>query len=158
MGKWINKVMVGLLLLGSIFFGYSAVPGAAAPLGMPQQEQQMLELVNRERVDRGLSPLAMDNRLLHMARLKSRDMVDDAYFAHQSPRYGSPSSMFAAQGVQYQFMGENIAMAGTVEHAHQLLMESPGHRRNILSPNFHRLGIGIVQGPDGLMISQEFID
>ena len=54
-------------------------------------------------------------------------------------------------------MGENIALAPSVETAHRNLMNSPGHRANILDPAFTRVGIGIIVAPGaGLMVSQEF--
>jgi uncharacterized protein YkwD len=62
-----------------------------------------------------------------------------------------------AQGITYRYAGENLAGADTVERAHTNLMNSAGHRANILNPNFTKIGVGVVHGgPYGLMISQEF--
>lgn len=121
-------------------------------------ERQMLEMVNQERTSRGLAPLAMDARLVRAARLKSQDMVDNEYFAHESPKYGTFVALLNSQGVTYRLAGENLAAAGSVAQAHQGLMDSPGHRRNILNPAFGKVGIGIVQNGRGLMITQEFTD
>lgn len=137
---------------------------AATPTPAPSadaltaQEQQMVNLVNQERTQQGLSPLQVDMRLVKMARMKSQDMITNNYFGHQSPTYGSPADMMKAQGIAYKAMGENIAGNSTVSAAHTSLMNSAGHRANILSSNFTKVGIGIVQGgPYGLMITQEFI-
>jgi uncharacterized protein YkwD len=61
-------------------------------------------------------------------------------------------------GISYKYAGENIAGAPTVEKAHSSLMNSPGHRRNILNPNYTHVGIGIIDGgPYGKMFTQLFI-
>jgi uncharacterized YkwD family protein len=117
----------------------------------------MIDLVNQERAKAGLEPLAVDMRLVVLAREKAQDMIDRGYFSHQSPTYGSPFDMMKAAGITYRTAGENIAGAPTVERAHTALMNSEGHRRNILNPAFDHIGIGIVEGgPYGLMLSQMF--
>jgi uncharacterized YkwD family protein len=122
------------------------------------QEQQMINLVNQERTSRGLPALTVDIRLVKVARMKSIDMINNNYFSHQSPIYGSPSDLMKAQGISYHAVGENIAGNSSVTNAHTGLMNSPGHRANILNTSFTKIGIGIVKGgPYGLMISQEFI-
>ncbi len=65
----------------------------------------------------------------------------------------------AAAGVTYRTAGENLALAPTLSLAHTGLMNSPGHRANILHPDFGRVGIGIVDGGlRGLMVTQNFRD
>jgi len=121
-------------------------------------EQQMVDLVNQERASRGLQPLAVDDRLVKIARLKSADMIANNYFAHTSPVYGSPFDMMKAAGITYRKAGENLAGAGGVAAAHSALMNSTGHRANILDPVYTRIGIGIIKGgPYGYMFTQEFI-
>ncbi|MDR7868545.1 MAG: CAP domain-containing protein [Sporomusaceae bacterium] len=121
-------------------------------------EQQMVSLVNQERTSLGLQPLQVDARLVKVARMKSTDMIKNSYFGHTSPVYGSPYDMMKAQGITYREAGENLSGAGSVEKAHTGLMNSTGHRANILNPSFTRLGIGIVKGgPYGYMFTQEFI-
>ncbi|SJZ74996.1 CAP domain-containing protein [Selenihalanaerobacter shriftii] len=127
--------------------------------GLTVAEQKMLNLLNQERTKRGLQPLQADLELVKVARAKSQDMIENNYFAHQSPTYGSPFDMMQALNINYTFAGENIAGASTVEQAHQALMNSEGHRENILRPRFTHVGIGIIDGgPYGIMFSQEFID
>ena len=128
------------------------------PAGLTAEEQQMITLVNQERVKNGVKPLQVDMKLVKVGRMKSQDMIDNHYFSHISAKYGSPFDLMKAQGVTFNTAGENIAGNGTVGAAHTALMNSPGHRSNILSPNYTRIGIGIIKGgPYGLMISQEFI-
>lgn len=122
-------------------------------------ESTMLRLLNEERAREGLSPLVLDPALRDVARAHSRDMFEQGYFAHNSPITGSPSDRLSKAGVPYRVAGENLAYAPTVELAHQGLMNSPGHRANILRPHFGRVGIGAIRSAwRGTMFSQEFAD
>ncbi|MBP1156651.1 MULTISPECIES: CAP domain-containing protein [unclassified Paenibacillus] len=128
------------------------------PTELTAEEQQMLDLVNQARTEAGLSPFAVDLELSKVARLKSQDMVDKNYFSHDSPTYGSPFDMMKKFGIEYRTAGENIACNQNVTAAHQALMNSEGHRANILSKDFTHIGIGIVDGgPCGKMFTQQFI-
>lgn len=125
----------------------------------PFLEIKMLEMVNRERAKEGLKPLKADPELARVARVHSDDMFRRGYFAHVNPDGKDPFDRMKAAGVKFLAAGENLALAQTLEIAHTNLMNSPGHRANIMSPNFGRLGIGIMDGGFyGLMISQEFRD
>jgi|SRR5690554_818200 uncharacterized YkwD family protein len=121
---------------------------------LSSDEQRMVNLVNSERQKAGLAPLKVDLDLSRVARIKSQDMRDNNYFSHTSPTYGSPFDMMRSFGISYRTAGENIALHGSVESAHNGLMNSDGHRANILSPNFTHIGIGIV---DGRYYTQMFI-
>ncbi len=124
---------------------------------MNTDEKQMLELVNKERVKRGLQPLQADSTLVKLGRLKARDMINKGYFSHTSPTYGSPFEMMKKAGVQYSYAGENLAKAWSVNSAHNGLMNSSGHRANILNTNFNRVGIAIVQDGNYKYCVQMFI-
>lgn len=121
-------------------------------------ELRLFQLVNEERLQAGLSELKIHTGLVELARLKSRDMIALNYFAHRSPTYGLPFEMMQQAGIAYAYTGENLAGAPTVERAHTSLMNSPGHRANILSSDFTHVGIGIIDGgPYGKMVTQMFI-
>ena len=123
----------------------------------PDLEAQMLELVNEERRAAGLKPLAPDPEMTEVARAHSTDMFARGYFAHVSPDGLNPFDRMTRAGVTFRAAGENLALAPTVKIAHTGLMNSPGHRANILQPSFGRLGIGIMDGGyRGIMVSQEF--
>ncbi|MCZ8519152.1 MULTISPECIES: CAP domain-containing protein [Paenibacillus] len=125
---------------------------------LTSEEQQMVTLVNQARAAAGLPALSVDLPLSKVARLKSQDMVNNNYFSHQSPTYGSPFDMMKKFGITYRTAGENIACNQGVEAAHTALMNSPGHRANILNKDFTHIGIGIVNGgPCGKMFTQQFI-
>lgn len=120
-------------------------------------EKQMLSMVNAERIKAGLNPLKADPQLTEVARQHSRDMFARGYFSHVEPDGKGPFDRMREAGIRFTHAGENLALAQTLELAHGGLMRSPGHRANILRPQFGRLGIGIVDGGMyGLMISQEF--
>ncbi len=123
----------------------------------PDLEKQMLDLVNQERVAAGLSPLQADPELTEVARKHSADMFARGYFAHDTPEGLSPFDRMKAANVRFITAGENLALAPTIPVAHTGLMNSPGHRANILRREFGRVGIGVMDGGmRGLMVSQEF--
>jgi len=125
----------------------------------PDLEAQMLVLVNKERATAGLRPLAPDPELTEVARRHSVDMFARGYFAHDTPEGLDPFARMREAHVRYLTAGENLALAPTLQVAHSGLMNSPGHRANILNSQFGRLGIGIMDGGiRGLMVSQEFRD
>lgn len=126
--------------------------------GLTAEEQQMLNLVNGERAKAGLGALKADLTLTKVARLKSQDMINRNYFSHQSPTYGSPFDMMKSFGVTYNTAGENLAGNSTVSAAHTALMNSAGHRANILKSSFTHVGIGIIKGGQyGMMFTQMFV-
>jgi len=123
----------------------------------PELEARMLDLVNAERAAAGLRPLAPDPELTEVARLHSTDMFARGYFSHVTPDGADPFDRIRAAGVTFRTAGENLALAPTLRIAHNGLMNSPGHRANILRPEFGRLGIGIMDGGQrGLMVTQNF--
>jgi uncharacterized protein YkwD len=122
-------------------------------------EQEMFQLVNKERMNQGLDPLSFDTQLSDVARKHSNDMLVRGYFSHYTPEGKSPFERMDAANIAYEYAGENLALAPSTSLAMQGLMNSPGHRANILSPNFHKIGIGTIDGGIyGKMYSQEFTD
>lgn len=127
-------------------------------IAVTAEELKMLELVNQERAKAAVAPLILEFDLVKIARLKAQDMIDKEYFNHTSPTYGDPFTMMKKFGIQYGYAGENLAGNPSVENAHVSLMASLGHKKNILSPNYTHIGIGIVDGGSyGKMFTQLFI-
>jgi uncharacterized protein YkwD len=123
----------------------------------PDLEARMLDLINRERISAGLKPLAPDRELTEVARRHSADMFARGYFAHETPEGRDPFDRMREANVRFLTAGENLALAPTVQVAHIGLMNSPGHRANILNKDFGRVGIGIMDGGiRGLMVTQDF--
>ena len=128
-----------------------------APPARPDLEARMISLVNSERIKMGLNILKADPELTKVGRMHSVDMFQRGYFSHVATNGEGPFDRMRDAGVTFTNAGENLALAPTLDIAHNGLMHSPGHRANILRPEFGRMGIGIVDGGKyGLMISQEF--
>jgi uncharacterized YkwD family protein len=121
-------------------------------------EQQVINLVNRERSSRGLGLLTYDSQLGYVARLKSQDMVNNNYFSHTSPTYGSPFQMMERFGLRFSAAGENIAYGQrTAEEVMTAWMNSAGHRANILSSTYTHIGVGVAKASNGTLYwTQEF--
>ena len=110
-------------------------------------EQEVIRLVNEIRVRNGLKPLTYDWELGRVARIKSQDMKDNRYFAHNSPVYGTPFQMMKNFGISYRSAGENIAKGyATPQAVVNAWMNSSGHRANILNANYTHIGVGYVAG------------
>jgi len=128
------------------------------PSGLTAEQARMLELVNQERTKAGLKALEWDAEVARVANIKAQDMVQNNYFSHTSPTYGSPFDMMKSFGIKYRTAGENLAGYNSVEGAHNGLMNSDGHRANILNPNFTHIGIGVQKSPRyGYVFVQMFI-
>lgn len=124
-----------------------------------QAENQMLAMVNTERTNRAEQSLSVDPQLQQLAREYANYMLVHGYFSHYTPEGLSPFDRMSQKGIVFTYAGENLAFSPNVQLAMQGLMNSPGHRANILSTNFKRVGIGVVDaGIYGEMFVQEFTD
>ena len=125
----------------------------------PQAEEAMVNLVNIERQKAGLLSLKTDILLRNVARVHSMDMLRNGYFSHKDLTGQLPSNRLANSGAIFQTVGENLALAPSIDLAHIGLMNSPTHRENILDPEYTRVGLGVIDaGPYGKMITQVFTD
>ena len=108
-------------------------------------EHEVVRLVNEIRQQNGLKPLTENWELSRVARYKSQDMLDNSYFAHNSPTYGTPFQMMKAFGLSYRTAGENIAKGyASPQAVVNGWMNSSGHRANILNVSYTQIGIGYV--------------
>lgn len=115
-------------------------------------------MINAKRVANGLSALKINDEVQNVARVKAKDMVDNNYFSHTSPIYGSPFDMLKNYGISYKTAGENIAGNSSNSEAVNAWMNSEGHRANILNSSFNYTGIGVVKSPKyGKVYVQMFI-
>jgi len=102
-----------------------------------------LILTNEARAEEGLGALKCDKGLMESAFLHAKDMCDHDYFSHDSIDGRDLSDRVNAAGVQWNSIGENIAYGQSNAAAvHEAWMNSPGHRANILTAGFGRIGIG----------------
>lgn len=122
-------------------------------------EAEMLALVNKERKISNEELLVEDVTLRGTARKHCSDMFVRGYFSHYTPEGKSPFDRMAEDNISFKFAGENLALAPNADLAMQGFINSPGHRENILSKNFRKVGIGVIDsGVYGEMFCQEFTD
>lgn len=120
-------------------------------------EYRMLELANIERAKVGARALVMDAKIVAVARAYSRDMFTRRYFSHYSQEGEDAADRMQKAGIRFTVAGENLAYAPDAETAHTGLMNSEGHKRNTLDPQFRRIGIGVIATDAfGMMITQNF--
>lgn len=122
-----------------------------------ESEKIMIELVNKERTSRGVAALVFDAALRDVGRAHSGDMFKRGYFSHFSPEGKSVADRISGAGIDFLVVGENLAFAPDVPLAHKGLMNSEGHKANILSADYTKVGIGVIDGGVyGKMFTQIF--
>ncbi|HAQ06469.1 MAG TPA: serine protease [Bacillus bacterium] len=110
-------------------------------------ELQLFDLTNASRVNNGLSILKWDDRVRETARKHSKDMAENEYFNHTNLEGKSPFDRMAEDDIVFAVAGENLAYGQFSSiFAHEGLMNSLGHRENILKPEFELLGVGVAFG------------
>ena len=146
----------------------SRPPGTA---GEQQLAQRLFKQINQDRAANNLPPLAWEPKLERSAHQHDLIMADGCGLMHQCPNEQDLGTRISNQGVQWQTVGENIGEGGPVltndqawnivSMIHQGMMaEKPpddGHRRNLLSGDFHRLGISIyIDTHNTLWLTEDF--
>jgi len=122
-------------------------------------EKTMFEMINTERAKVDVKALVWDDTRTTVGRAHSVDMFKRGYFSHYSPEGKDVGDRLMDAGINYNVAGENLALAPTLQRANDGLMNSPGHRRNILDPAFNKVGIGVIDGGIyGKMFTQVFTD
>ena len=114
---------------------------------LSSDEKEIFDLINKQRTNNGLAALKIDKEAQNVARIKAQDMVDNNYFSHNSPIYGSPFEMLNSFKVSYKTAGENLAGNSSNSGAVNAWMNSSGHKANILNSSFNYTGIGVVSSP-----------
>jgi len=155
--------LAAILLLTLAGCGGSGGGGPTAPRGLTVDavESRSFELLNGARGRVGEAPLAFDEAAAAVARAHSEAMRDQGFFGHVDPQRGDLGQRLAATAIVFSVAAENLA---AVEHdadpagfAHAHLMDSPGHRQNILDPRFSEVGVGVARAGDGYWITQIFL-
>lgn len=110
----------------------------------------ILEKVNSARVEEGLKPLKMNKELNRIAIIKAKDMAKEQKLSHESKKFGLTFNLVKEKGIKYRAGAENIARwHDTPEFVAQRWLQSNGHRKNILNPNYNLTGIGLAQDSEG---------
>lgn len=119
------------------------------PVSDPKEaEKRLLAMVNRDRVAAGLSALAWDDKVADVARGHSTEMRTTKVVAHISPKTGSAADRVRAAKIKTALVLENVARAYGLGEAHQGLMNSPGHRANLMSSSATHTGFGVIFGEE----------
>lgn len=131
--------------------------GASGVVVDPEKaEPRFLVLLNEARAKAGLRPLNPDADLVAIARSHSEDMADHRFFAHVSPSTGTPDDRARRAKLLVSRFGENIGIGPTPEDVHEGLMGSPGHRMNMLTPEYTHVGIAAEKGDGALVVTMNF--
>lgn len=146
----------GLTVVANFPVGVDTSPHGAPPRataiaaegGSDTVRSRLFELVNETRAMQGLAPLKLDEALSSVARGHSTDMAEAGFVGHLSPTTGNAPDRVRTAGLRTQVVLENIGRGYSAEEIHAGLMASPGHRGNILNPDVHDLGIGVVSEPE----------
>jgi uncharacterized protein YkwD len=148
-------VAAAVLALPGVSGADNASAGPAQSLvNMPEASVRLLELINADRAQAGLQPLASRADVASIALTFSRQMATEANVWHNQD-YLSQGSLQRLNAVS---VGENVSRTATVERAHVALMNSPHHRANILSPKFRIVGVGVVRdSADNVYVTQDFL-
>src|SRR5438270_2541468 len=129
---------------------------AAMARAQSPAEKQLFDLVNREREKAKVSKLEWNDNLARAALAHSKLLDEHQDLSHQFAGEPSLQERVGATGVRFNSVAENVAEAPEVEVAHKGLMQSPGHRANILNRDYNAIGIAIVQHCSQLFVSQDF--
>ncbi|HXZ81833.1 MAG TPA: CAP domain-containing protein [Terriglobales bacterium] len=121
-----------------------------------EAERRLLEMLNQSRIQQGLAPLRMDQRLTAAAREHSRVMADRGQLSHQLPGEANLSRRLRDSQVAFISAGENIDMGNGWQQAHSAFMASPPHRANILDDDYENVGIGVVERHGTYWITEDF--
>jgi len=116
----------------------------------------MLGYINESRLEHNLSLLTIDLTLTYLSQLRAEDLVDEYDISHETPTYGYLDEMLRGTGVDCCQVGENIGRTYSLSRGHEGLMESEGHRENILKGDFTSVGVGVVRGESRVIIVEIF--
>lgn len=155
--------VIGLLIFSSLFFSLDSNPISEKIKAFADiSTQELLDLTNENRIEKGLSPLISNTQLNIAAEKKAEDMFAKNYWAHNSPDGTTPWVFITEAGYNYVYAGENLARgfnnAGDVVSA--WMASTAGHRENILSPKYEDIGFavksGSLNGEETFVVVQEF--
>ena len=151
-----NKAMRNFALLSLLIF--LAPLFRSCPLRAQNKDEQILfDDANRERTQRGLSPLKWDAQLAAAARQHASLMAQQNTLAHQLPGEAEPPARARQAGAKFSALAENVADAPSIGEIHEGWMNSPPHRKNLLDPNLNSVGIAVLAAPEGQLFAvQDF--
>jgi uncharacterized protein YkwD len=129
----------------------SAIELTAPEAGVSDPEEaarRLLSMVNLERTRISLPALTLDRQLSQIAAAHDRDMLEHAFVGHTSPTTGSASDRVTRAGIRTGLVLENIGRGYSLGEVHGGLMQSPGHRANLLNAQATNVGIAVAISRD----------
>lgn len=154
-----------LLVPRSLAFAASPAHVYALParVASPQIDEELevavLNLINHQRAAAGVMPLMPHATIRSAARAHGRELFAWGYLTHLSRDGKTPRERVLQLGVRARLVGENLAYAADARAAHDALMASEAHRRNILLPQFQLVGVAVIDGgPEGVILVEDFSD
>lgn len=172
-GNVLKRVVAGAAARGLVFvLGLMYFVPVCLPAGVPAQdtlnkgnyfsperiEEELLNSLNRERTSRGLKALISHPLLLSASLAHCRKMADENTLSHDFPNYKTLSQRLGDLHIPFLACGENVAFSQSIigDRIHQGFMNSEGHRRNILNPDFTHIGLRAVRTGDDFYVTQTF--
>ena len=126
-------------------------------MSMSPAEKQVFEDLNQERAKNGLAALEWNDQAANAARMHSQSMLENGRISHHFPGEPALVERLGATSVRFTVAAENIAHVEFIEDVVMALMNSPGHRANMLNPKYNAVGIGVVQRDRHIYVTQDFI-
>lgn len=146
-----KRTIVAFVIQAAVLAAVAQGPGPALP-----PEQQLFALLNVARDHAGLERLAWDPRLAAAARAHAEQMARRGELSHSFPGELPLEQRVGSTGERFDAVAENVAVADNVDDAHLGLMNSPGHRANILATKYNFIGIAVVQAGKRIYVAQDF--
>ena len=144
--KFLNSYFLVLLLLKVLTLPLLYLSFKSSFFAQISQDH-LFQLINEERIKRGLVPFTENPLLKKSSYLKAKDILENEYFAHYNPQGVSFWEWFKISGYNFKLAGENLALGFLdTKEVHEALMNSISHRKNILNPNFKEIGISVLKG------------
>ena len=134
-----------------------ALLSPAAKAAASPAEKQIFDQLNQERQKAGLPAFDWNELVADAARRHAAMLAEHAELSHQYPGEPSLPERIGATGVRFTHAAENVARTEHLEDVHLALMNSPGHRANMLSPKYNATGIGVVERGGKIYVAQDFI-
>ncbi len=125
-----------------------ATPDSAAH-DVESVRRELFDMLNATRREAGLPPLHEHVGLREVGLAHRRDMAENDFIGHTSPRTGTAADRVRAASLTSGLVLENIGRGYSAQEIHRGLMESPGHRANLVNPDVTHVGIGVVAQPEG---------
>lgn len=157
--KWLSFLVL-LLLFSLLCLSSQGDQVPTEPLGIEEIENELFNLINRERAKRGIPLLEVSGSIVHLAWRHSQEMADRSQITHTSHDGKTFAQRLQEAGLYFKETGENVAFSQSFlpEAIHNSFMRSDGHRGNILNPRFDKVGIGVFHRADkGYYITQDFL-